>query len=150
MGFEPLFKESFIKEKPDVLAGLFNADRSGSVTLVTFAQIATYAAAQRTTQTCANGGAGLAAQAVTDHRTTGCTNTAADGSFSTTTFRRCNSTAGRARYSSTDRCAGAATHALADHITQRATKTTADRCGAIAGSHRTLSNQKAKNQSRQR
>jgi hypothetical protein len=118
------------------------------VTLVTFRQVAAYAAAQCATQACANGGTGFTAEAVTDHRTTGSANATADGRAGTVAFFSSNSTARCACYTSTNRCTGAAAHALAHDITQRAAQTTTD-CGSTVASHRTLSNQKTQNQSRQ-
>jgi hypothetical protein len=114
-----------------------------------FGQVAAYAAAQCATQACADGGAVLAAQAVTDYRTARRANTAADGRFGAAAFTCGNSAAGCTRYASTNRCASAAAHFLANHVTQRTTQTTTERGRAVAGSHRTLSNQKAQNQSRQ-
>jgi hypothetical protein len=135
------------KMKSPASSRAFSADHSGSVTL--FGQIAAHTTAQCTTQAGADGGTCLAAQAVADHRTARRADTAANGRFGAAAFAGCNSTAGCARYASTNRCACAAAHFLADYITQCATQTTTERGSTITGSHRTLSNQKAQNQSRQ-
>jgi hypothetical protein len=133
-------------KKPGIEPGFFSGSL-GSVAL--FGQIATHAAAQCTTQASADGGTCLAAQAIANHRTARRTDTATDSRFGAAAFACCNSTAGCARYASTNRCTCAAAHFLTDHITQRATQTTTKRGSTITGSHRTLSNQKAQNQSRQ-
>jgi hypothetical protein len=135
-------------KKPDIKPGFFG-QRSVSVTLVTFGQVAAHRATSRTAQTCANRGAGLAAQAVANHRTTGCTNAAANRCFRPATLARRHCATCRTCDASTKCRASAAAHFLADDITQCATQTTAQRSGAITGSHCTLSNQKPKNQSGQ-
>jgi hypothetical protein len=140
--------ETFSHEKARYRIGLSDQP-SGSVALVTFAQVAAHCAARRTTQTCANSGASLAAQAIADHRTTGRTDTAANRRFGAAALA-CGDCAARcARDASADYRTRAAAHFLADHVAQRATQATAQRSGAVAGSHCPLSNQKAKNQSRQ-
>jgi hypothetical protein len=119
------------------------------VTLVTFGQIAADRTARCTAQTCTDGGASPAAQAVADYRTTGCPDTTADGRFGATALASRQRTARRACDAGTHCRTGAAAHFLTEHITQRATQATAQRRSAITGSHCTLSNQKAQNQSRQ-
>jgi hypothetical protein len=135
-------------KKPGIEPG-FSQRQSVSVTLVTFGQIAAHCAACCTAQTCTNRGAGSAAEAIADHRTTGRTDTAANRRFSPATLARRHCAACRACYASANGCTRAAAHFLTDDVTQRATQTTAQRSGAITGSHCTLSNQKPQNQSRQ-
>jgi hypothetical protein len=118
------------------------------VTLVTFGQVGAHGTAGSTTETGTNGRAISAAQAVADHRTTGRTDTAADGSFGPAALASGHRTARRACDTGANCCAGAAAHFLADDITQRTTQTAAERSSAFAG-HCTLSNQKPQNQSRQ-
>jgi hypothetical protein len=145
---EALDRKHSDMKKPGIKPG-FSMERFRSVTLVTFGQVAADAATQCAAQTCADGGASLAAQAVADHRTTGCADAATNGCFSAAAFARGDGTARCTRNAGTNRSTGAAAHALADHVAQCATQTTADSGSAITSSHRTLSNQKPKNQSRQ-
>jgi hypothetical protein len=147
-GFEPLPGETFINAKARHLAGLC-VDHPGSVTLVTFTKVATNAATQSSAQAGADGGTGLAAQAVTDHRPTCSAHTTANRGLGAAAFTRGNSAAGGARDASADCCARAAAHALSDHVTQGAAQATADRGSAVASGHRTLRNEKSQNQSRQ-
>lgn len=115
---------------------------------MTIGQVAAYAAAQCTAQACTDGGSGLAAKAIADHRTTGRADTATDSSAGAMTFFGGNCAARRASDARTNRCTSAAAHLLADHVTQRAAQATAQRGSAVT-SHCTLSNQKPQNQSRQ-
>jgi hypothetical protein len=119
------------------------------VTLVTFGQIAADRTARCTAQSCTDGGASPAAQAVADYRTTGCPDTTADGCFGAAALASRQCTARRACNAGTHCGTGATAHFLTEHITQRATQAAAQRSGAVTGSHCTLSNQKAQNQSRQ-
>jgi hypothetical protein len=134
-------------KKPGIKPGFFTSG-SASMTLVTVGQVAANAAAQCTAQACADGGTGTATQAFTDHRTTGCADTATDGSAGAMTFFGGNCAARRASNARTDHCASAAAHFLADHVTQRAAQATTQR-GSTVTSHCTLSNQKPQNQSGQ-
>jgi hypothetical protein len=115
---------------------------------VTFGQVAAYATAQCTTQACADGRTGLAAQTVADHRTAGSANAAADGCAGTVAFFGRYGAARCARYTCTDSRAGAAAHALAYNVTQSTAQTATDGGRAVT-SHCTLSNQETQNQSRQ-
>jgi hypothetical protein len=135
-------------KKPGIEPG-FVCKRSISVTLVAFGQVAADGTARRAAQTSTDGGAISAAQAVTDHRTARRANTATNGRFRPAAFACGHCATGRARYTCTNRCTGATAHFLTDDITQRATQTAAQCSGAIAGSHCTLSKQKAEKQSGQ-
>lgn len=91
----------------------------------------------------------LATQRTADHRTTGSANATADSRLGAVTLVRTGCATGRTRDTGTDGRASAAAELLSNHVAQRTTQATAQRCGAIAGRHCTLSNQKAQNQSRQ-
>ena len=107
--------------------------------------VVTQVVAHRTTrcaaQTGTDGGAGGAAQAITNHRAAGSAETTADGGFGAIVFIRSD----RAACCATDACANRGTSAAAelatDHVTEHTAQSATDGGATIAGGHRTLGDQ---------